>query len=76
MCIALLFAGLIVTASPTIGLADAPCLVTLDRKQLFVAEPTQKLEALEIAIDGRAAPVTLPAGGDAGRSVVVAWPVE
>jgi hypothetical protein len=58
--------------------ADAPCLVTLDRgrKQLFVAEPTQKLEALQLTIDGRTARVTLPTGGDAGRSVSVAWPVE
>jgi chondroitin AC lyase len=58
--------------------ADGPCLVTLDRgrKQLFVAEPTQKLEALQLTIDGRTARVTLPAGGDAGRSVSVSWPVE
>jgi chondroitin AC lyase len=58
--------------------ADAPCLVTLDRgrKQLFVAEPTQKLKALQLTIDGRTARVTLPTDGDAGRSVPVAWPVE
>ncbi|MBI1338023.1 MAG: hypothetical protein GC164_13835 [Phycisphaera sp.] len=48
---------------------DAPCLVTLDRKKLFVAEPTHKLKALQITINGRAVPVTLPTEGDAGRSV-------
>jgi len=58
--------------------ADAPCLVTLDRarKKLFVSEPTQKLEALQLTIDRRTARVTLPTGGDAGRSVSVAWPTE
>jgi chondroitin AC lyase len=52
---------------------DAPCLVMIDRAQhrAFVADPTQKLARINLAVDGRSHEVALPTGWDAGRTIAI-----
>lgn len=54
---------------------DRPCLAQLDARggkaRLIVADPTQKLERVSVTVDGKSREVTLPRGGEAGKSVTV-----
>jgi chondroitin AC lyase len=54
---------------------DQPCLVLVDATggpgRVTVAEPTQKLEAVNVTVDGLTHVVELPRGGQAGKSVTV-----
>lgn len=52
---------------------DAPCVVLLEGKVARVADPTQKLERLQVYLDGVAREVTLPSGGRAGTPVEISW---
>jgi chondroitin AC lyase len=52
-----------------------PCLLMVDssggRAQVTVADPTQKLESLDVTVEGVRHAVPLPRGGEAGKSVRV-----
>lgn len=54
---------------------DQPCIVVVDAKDelmhVTLADPTQKVKSLRITIDDKPQDVTLPQGGDAGRSVAL-----
>lgn len=52
---------------------SAPCVLLLDSaaKHLAVADPTHTLPAVTITLDGTAQTITLPQGGDAGKTQVV-----
>jgi chondroitin AC lyase len=54
---------------------DSPCVLLLadmgDRVRATVADPTQKLKSLGIALNGKKHTLQLPAGGEAGNSVAV-----
>jgi chondroitin AC lyase len=56
--------------------ADQPCLLLVSRDDagrtmLHASDPTQLLESLSLAVNGKPVEVTLPRGLDAGRSVKV-----
>jgi chondroitin AC lyase len=51
--------------------ADSPCVVLTCGSGAVVADPTQRITALGLTIDGVRRDVALPQGGDAGRSVAV-----
>lgn len=56
---------------------DRPCLLMIGeangRLQVTVADPTQKLAALNVTLNGKTQSVALPQGGKAGSSVAVIW---
>lgn len=50
---------------------ESPCLISLDwsRKQLFIADPTQTLEQVNLSLNGQPLNIALPKAGDRGKSV-------
>ena len=50
---------------------DAPCLLLMDQARVFVSDPTQKLAVLRVEIGHKSTTVSLPSGGDAGKSVEI-----
>ncbi|MFD2257866.1 polysaccharide lyase family 8 super-sandwich domain-containing protein [Luteolibacter algae] len=63
--------GKLTMSSGTEIAVDAPCLLSLNNKQLVVADPTQKLESLTVKVDERVWEVILPVGANAGARVSV-----
>jgi hypothetical protein len=49
--------------------ADAPCAVILRGDTVYVADPSQKAQAVTLTIDGKAVNMTLPLGLMAGSTV-------
>ena len=49
---------------------DAPCLLLQNASRVVVSDPTQKLKTLRLQAAGKSATVSLPQGGEAGKSVV------
>jgi len=56
---------------------DKPCIVMVQRNEnqttLTVADPTQQLDNVTVAIDGQSRDLSLPDGLEAGRSKAVTW---
>jgi chondroitin AC lyase len=52
---------------------DQPCIVLVDTEKhaAWVADPTQKLTSIRLQVGEIAQAVSLPTGGEAGRSVAV-----
>lgn len=66
-------AGTFKTTSGAPITVDQPCVALLDaaKRELSVADPTQKLASLQVTLGSGAKTVVLPSGGQAGTAVVV-----
>ncbi|VGO18876.1 polysaccharide lyase family 8 super-sandwich domain-containing protein [Pontiella sulfatireligans] len=64
-------AGILTTPDGMLVEVDQPCLLMLKEDRFIACEPTQQLASLTVTVDGISYPVSLSAGGFAGRQVEV-----